>query len=34
MSVRLIERKKGSGLEGRMDIQTFVDFIDAEEGRL
>lgn len=34
MSARLVERKKESGLEGRVDIQTFVDFIDADEGRL
>ena len=34
MSARLVERKKESGLEGRTDIQTFVDFIDADEGRL
>ncbi len=31
---RLLERKKEAGLEKRDDIQTFVDFIDADEGRL
>ena len=31
---RLIMRKKESGLENRDDIQCFVDYIDADEGRL
>lgn len=31
---RLVERKKEAGLEGRDDILTFMDFIDADEGRM
>jgi hypothetical protein len=31
---RMRQRKAESGLSGRDDIQTFVDFIDADEGRL
>lgn len=30
---RLMMRKKNAGLEHRIDIQTFVDFIDADEKR-
>jgi hypothetical protein len=33
MQERLALRKKESGLEDRHDIQTFVDYIDADEGR-
>jgi hypothetical protein len=33
LSQRLAERKQGAGLAHRDDIQTFFDFIDAEEGR-
>lgn len=33
MTERLAQRKKESGLESRDDIQTFVDYIDADEGR-
>lgn len=29
----LLKRKKQSGLEGRDDIQTMFDYIDADEGR-
>ena len=32
-SERLEMRKKESGLDGRGDIQTFFDYIDADEGR-
>ena len=31
---RLVMRKKQAGLEKRDDIQTFVDFIDADEKRI
>jgi len=34
IKARLIMRKKEAGLEHRDDIQTFVDFIDADEKRL
>jgi hypothetical protein len=30
---RLVTRKREAGLEHRVDITTFVDFIDADEGR-
>lgn len=33
MSERLTVRKKEIGAENRNDIQTFFDFIDADEGR-
>ena len=33
MSDRLIFRKKEAGWEGREEIQTFFDYIDADEGR-
>ncbi len=33
MKARLQTRKKENGLEHREDIQTFVDFIDADEKR-
>jgi hypothetical protein len=33
MQERLALRKKQSGLEQRDDIRTFVDYIDADEGR-
>jgi len=33
MSARLVTRKKEIGAENRADIQTFFDFIDADEGR-
>lgn len=33
MQERLALRKKQSGLEHRTDIKTFVDYIDADEGR-
>ena len=33
MSDRLVFRKKESGWEGRSEIQTFFDYIDADEGR-
>jgi gluconokinase len=33
MSARLVTRKKEIGAENRGDIQTFFDFIDADEGR-
>jgi len=32
-SERLAMRKREAGIEGRDDIQTFFDFIDADEGR-
>jgi len=32
-SERLATRKRESGLENRDDIQTFFDYIDADEGR-
>ena len=32
-SDRLRQRKEEAGLEKRAEIQTFVDFIDADEGR-
>ena len=32
-STRLVERKKEAGFSNRDDIQTFFDFIDADEGR-
>jgi gluconokinase len=32
-SKRLAERKKESGFEGRDDIQSFFDYLDADEGR-
>jgi hypothetical protein len=34
VSERLKQRKKESGFENRDDIQTFVDYIDADEGRM
>ena len=34
MHARLEMRKREAGLEGRADIQTFVDFIDADEKRM
>lgn len=34
ISERLKQRKQESGFEHRDDIQTFVDYIDADEGRL
>jgi hypothetical protein len=34
MQARLKLRKEQSGLTGRDDIQTFVDFIDADEKRI
>lgn len=34
VKLRLIMRKKEAGLESRDDIQTFVDFIDADEKRI
>jgi hypothetical protein len=33
MSDRLIFRKKEAGWEKREEIQTFFDYIDADEGR-
>lgn len=30
---RLGQRKSESGLEGRADVETFFDYIDADEGR-
>ena len=33
MSDRLVFRKKEAGWEGREEIQTFFDYIDADEGR-
>ena len=33
MSDRLVFRKKEAGWEGRNEIQTFFDYIDADEGR-
>lgn len=32
-SERLAQRKKEGGFENRADIQTFFDYIDADEGR-
>ncbi|MEI9896018.1 MAG: DUF5069 domain-containing protein [Chthoniobacter sp.] len=32
-SGRLVTRKRESGLEDRDDVQTFFDYIDADEGR-
>jgi gluconokinase len=32
-SERLVMRKRESGLENRDDVQTFFDYIDADEGR-
>ncbi len=32
-SARLASRKKDSGLENRAEVQTFFDYIDADEGR-
>ena len=34
LAQRLVERKAESGLADRDDIQCFVDYIDADEGRL
>jgi hypothetical protein len=34
MAPRLALRKHEAGLDSRDDIQTFFDFIDADEGRL
>ena len=31
---RLVERKKEAGMGDRDDVQCFVDFIDADEGRI
>lgn len=33
MSDRLVFRKREAGWEGRAEIQTFFDYIDADEGR-
>lgn len=33
MEDRLVFRKKEAGWEGRSEIQTFFDYIDADEGR-
>lgn len=33
LAERLDQRKKESGFEDRGDIQTFMDYIDADEGR-
>lgn len=33
ISDRLVFRKKEAGWEGRNEIQTFFDYIDADEGR-
>jgi len=33
MADRLVFRKKEAGWEGREEIQTFFDYIDADEGR-
>ena len=33
MAPRLAQRKEEAGLEGREEIVTFMDFIDADEGR-
>lgn len=33
-AARLDQRKKECGLEHRADVKTFVDFIDADEGRI
>lgn len=33
MSERLVFRKREAGWEGRDEIQTFFDYIDADEGR-
>lgn len=34
LSQRLVERKTESGMAQRDDIQSFMDYIDADEGRL
>ncbi len=34
LRARLAQRKKESGMEDREDIQCFVDYIDADEGRI
>ncbi|MBK1827710.1 DUF5069 domain-containing protein [Haloferula rosea] len=34
LAERLIARKQESGMEDRTEIQTFMDYIDADEGRL
>ncbi len=34
LKARLISRKKESGLSHREDIQCFIDYIDADEGRI
>lgn len=34
MAPRLAQRKHEAGFDSRHDIQTFFDFIDADEGRL
>lgn len=33
LAERLVERKQASGFGDRDDIQTFMDYIDADEGR-
>jgi gluconokinase len=33
LSDRLVFRKKEAGWSGREEIQTFFDYIDADEGR-
>ena len=34
MTDRLIQRKEQAGLSHRSEITTFIDFIDADEGRI
>jgi hypothetical protein len=34
MQARLKSRKEAAGMANRDDLQTFVDFIDADEKRL
>ncbi|MGY8651523.1 MAG: hypothetical protein ACKVKM_12055, partial [Verrucomicrobiia bacterium] len=34
LRARLAQRKEDTGMGDRNDIQCFVDFIDADEGRL
>lgn len=34
MTSRLIQRKEQAGLSHRSEITTFIDFIDADEGRI
>ncbi|MEM9237881.1 MAG: DUF5069 domain-containing protein, partial [Verrucomicrobiota bacterium] len=33
LAERLVQRKQESGFAGREDIVTFMDYIDADEGR-